>query len=75
MIKPEDAKMDDIVKWDTPLDNASPVGNMCCSCTVEDAIKCQKWGAEKRNHFYKDNIEALWDFIIINWAEIVRKNA
>lgn len=48
-----------------------PDGDIFCSASVESAIEMAQQVAAYVGHKYKDDNEALQDFIAVHWAEVV----
>lgn len=58
-----------MIEWDEPLSH-DPVTNLNCRVTREDAIKFQRAhvAAGRPDFVYKDDQEALDDFMMVRWA-------
>jgi hypothetical protein len=59
------------VEWIEPFGpNCEPVYMRTLAST---AILVQKQGAAKHGHIYENDMQALEDFIVVNWASIIEK--
>lgn len=59
------------VVWDVP----SPDGtNIQEKITINEAINRAKAAAQKCDHIYDNDADALTDFLLIHWAWIVEEN-
>jgi hypothetical protein len=56
-----------LLAFDVPEPN-SPNGILQIKITVEEAIQWMHESAEKCNFIYKSQLEALEDFMAVNWA-------
>ena len=61
-------KMPKFIAWDEPLPDGR--GIIKC-CTFDEAINKQKNLADQKGFKYNSDLDALDDFIIVNWASIV----
>lgn len=61
-------KMPKFIAWDEPLPDGRDI--IKC-CTFDEAINKQKNLADQKGFKYNSDLDALDDFIVVNWAWIV----
>ena len=54
-----------MICWDEPDKNGLSIA---CAVSREEAIARQKTAAAKRGYIYETDVEALADFMTVNWA-------
>lgn len=62
----------DYVEWVEPFSQADASITLICRLTKCDAIKAQRLSGLARQYEYRDDQQALTDFITVHWARIIK---